>query len=420
MASLSHQDIINILIALSIILIGSRLLAELFKKFNLPTVLGEIIFGILIGPTIFGYYFPETFETIFPFISENSEYAQVQIGMGTITELAIIMLLFVAGLEVQLPVVIRQGKVALTTTLFGMLVPIAVGFLGVLLLPEYLEVNGDTDIVVYGFFIGVILSITALPVIARILMDLKMFKTEIGMVIIASAMLIDLLGWLVFSVLLTMMDASHDRNVLMTIISVVIFMVVLLTIGTKLFDKALPWIQSKFSWPGGVLSISLGLAFLGAAFTESIGIHSILGSFIVGVMIGDSSNLRENTREIIMQFVMNIFAPLFFVSIGLYINFIESFDFELVLTLLFLAYLSKISGATLGARLGGMPKKESFTIGMAMNTHGALEIILGSLALNMGFITQEFFVAIVVMVVVSILTAAPLIRLFPIEQEKLK
>lgn len=412
MAKLTHYDVVYILLALSIILIGSRLIAELFKKYHLPTVLGEIVFGILIGPTVFGYFFPEAFQSVFPFISESAEYAQIQIGMGTITELAIIMLLFVAGLEVQMPVVIKQGKVALTTTLLSMLLPIGVGFLGVWLMPDFLQVNGETDKIVYGFFIGVILSITALPVIARILMDLKMFKTDMGMAIVASAMLIDLLGWLVFSVLLTMMDPTHEGNIIMTVVSVVIFMVVMLTVGTRLFDKALPWIQSKFAWPGGVLSISLGLAFLGAAFTEAIGIHSILGSFIVGVMIGDSSNLRENTREIIHQFVMNIFAPLFFVSIGLYINFIESFNIILILSLLFLAYISKIAGATLGARLGGMNKKESLTVGMAMNTHGVLEIILGTLALNMGFITKEFFVAIVVMVVVSILTAAPLIKLF--------
>ena len=413
MVKLGHHDMIVFLIAFGLILILARLFAELFKKFNLPSVIGEIVAGILLGPSVLGFLSPDTFEYLFPFIAnpELSSTIPVQYAMDALINISVIMLLFVAGMEVQLPLVIEQGKVALSTTFFSMLIPIVVGYIGVQFVPDlFVAAGGDVGLV--GFFIGVVLSITALPVIARILIDMKLFKTRIGMTIIASAMLIDLLGWLIFSVLLSVIDGGGDSglNLTYTLVSIILFGVFMLTIGSRLIDKSLPWVQTKFSWPGGVLALAFGLCFLGAAFTESIGIHSILGAFIVGIAFGDSANLRDRTREIIHQFITNVFAPIFFVSIGLYVNFVDNFNIYLILILLALAYSSKILGARIGAGLGGLPKKDAWTVGVSMNTHGVLEIILGSLALSVGLINEEVFVAIVVLVVISIITSAPMIK----------
>lgn len=412
MVKLGHHDMIVFLLALGAIMIIARLFAELFKKFKLPSVLGEIVAGVVLGPSVLGYFWPESFDYLFPFIA-NPELAStvpVQYAMDAMINISVIMLLFVAGMEVQLPLVIEQGKVALSTTFFSMLIPIGIGYLGVQLLPDlFMATNGEVGLV--GFFIGVVLSITALPVIARILMDMNLFKTRIGMTIIASAMLIDLLGWLIFSVLLSVIeDGASGTSLTHTLVSIVIFGGFMLTIGSRLIDKSLPWVQSKFSWPGGVLALSFGLCFLGAAFTESIGIHSILGAFIVGIAFGDSANMRDRTREIIHQFVTNVFAPIFFVSIGLYVNFVDNFNFPLIVFLLVLAYSSKIIGARIGARVGGLSKKDSWAVGVSMNTHGVLEIILGSLAMAAGLINQEVFVAIVVLVVISIITSAPMLK----------
>ncbi len=412
MVKLGHHDIIVFLIALGSILIIARLFAELFKQFRLPTVLGEIIAGVLLGPSVLGFFWPESFEYLFPFIAhpEYTSTIPVQYAMDAMINISVIMLLFVAGMEVQLPLVIEQGKVALSTTFFSMLIPILIGYLGVQFFPELFVVS-NRDIPIVGFFIGVVLSITALPVIARILMDMKLFKTRIGMTIIASAMLIDLLGWLIFSVILSMIEQGGEQTSLTyTMTAILVFGVFMLTIGSRLIDKSLPWVQTKFSWPGGVLALSFGLCFLGAAFTESIGIHSILGAFIVGIAFGEAANLRDRTREIIHQFVTNVFAPIFFVSIGLYVNFVDNFNLPLIAVLLVLAYLSKIIGAHVGARIGGLNKRDAWAVGVSMNTHGVLEIILGSLALAAGLINQEVFVAIVVLVVVSIITSAPMLK----------
>ena len=186
----------------------------------------------------------------------------------------------------------------------------------------------------------------------------------------------------------------------------------MLTIGKKIIDKTLPWMQTKLSWPGGVLSISLGICLLSAAFTEAINIHAILGAFIAGIAFGDSVHLREQAREIIHQFVTNFFAPLFFVSIGLKINFIENFDPVIVSIVLVLAFVGKVLGATIGARLGGMSKNHSLAVGFGMNARGAMEIILGTLALNAGLISKPIFVALVIMALVTSLTSGPLMKKF--------
>lgn len=161
----------------------------------------------------------------------------------------------------------------------------------------------------------------------------------------------------------------------------------------------------------GVLSFALTLALLGAAFTEWIGIHAIFGSFIVGVAIGDSSHLHERTRETIGHFVSFIFAPVFFASIGLKLNFLIHFDFPLVVTVLTIACVCKLAGGTMGARWGGMPLREAWAVGFAMNSRGAMEIILGLLALEAGVIEQQLFVALVTMAIVTSMISGPAIRL---------
>jgi Kef-type K+ transport system membrane component KefB len=185
----------------------------------------------------------------------------------------------------------------------------------------------------------------------------------------------------------------------------------MLTVGRILINKAIPWAQKNFSWPGGFLSISLGLAFLGAAFTEYIGIHAIFGAFIVGIAFGDSVHLTEKTREIVQQFVTNIFAPLFFVSIGFKVNFVNNFNLEITALVLGLAIACKLIGASLGALWGGLKLNEALAVGFGMNARGAMEIILALLALQAKLISEQLFVAIVIMAVITSIMAGPALAL---------
>lgn len=405
MNNLDHIEIVTLLVQLSIMILAARIFGELARRFKQPMVLGEIIAGVILGPSILGALNPDLHQLIFPLTGDNNIVLEGIIGVS------VVLLLFIAGMEVELDLVWQQGKKALYTSMFALFVPLLTGFVAAYFAPMLFHMQDDDSKLVFALFIGTTMAITALPVIARVLLDLNIFKSKMGMVIIASAMIIDILGWIIFTIILSMMgEDSGSLTVGQTVMFTLLFTVSMLTVGKSLINRMLPWINKKFAWPGGLLSIAMVLCFLAAAFTEYIGIHAIFGAFIVGVALGDSEHMSERAKEIVHQFINNIFGPLFFVSIGLYVNFVTNFNLMIVLVLIVLAISSKLTGSYFGARLGGLKKYQSLAIGFGMNTHGTLEVILGAVALNSGLITEEVFVAIVILVIVSIIISAPLMK----------
>ncbi len=406
MQQLNHHQLIIFFLQLSLMLICGRFFGEIAKKLKQPQVVGEIIAGILLGPTILGMVFPEFFGNLFPKQGNNP------IALHAITSMSVILLLFIAGLEVELPLIFGQGKRAVITSMMGIIVPFACGFGVCYAFPSLFNVSWEKQLI-FALFLGTALSISALPVIARTLMDMGLFKSSLGMLVIASAMIDDFLGWMIFSVLLGMMqEGIHGEKIAFTMFSVIAFALIMITIGKRILDNILPWINQHLSFPGGILSFTITLCFLGAAFTEYAGIHAIFGSFIVGIAVGDSIHMSKKTKEIIHDFVTNIFAPLFFVSIGLKVNFIADFNIILVILILVLAFFGKIVGCGLGAYWGGFKKDEALAVGSAMNARGAMEIILATLALQAGLIDGKIFVALVVMAVVTSISAGYMMRFF--------
>jgi Kef-type K+ transport system membrane component KefB/mannitol/fructose-specific phosphotransferase system IIA component (Ntr-type) len=402
---MTHSEVVIFLVAISIMLFFARFLGEVFNKFKQPAIIGEIIAGILLGPTILGNLLPDVQTTLFP------QTGNVSLVLGGITQLAVIMLLIVSGLEVNLALIAKQGKTALYTSSLGMFIPFALGFIPFFF---YSDVFGAApgDKLVFALFMGTAMSISALPVIARTLMDMNLLKSEIGVIIIASAIVNDLFGWIFFSIIIGMITSGGGSNFLTQIGAILLFLAFLFLVAKPLTDRIIPKIQNKLSFPGGILSFIFISGLIAAAITEAAGIHAIFGAFMAGVIIGDSSHLKETTREIIHQFVTNIFAPLFFISIGLKVDFFAHFNLPLVIIVLILAIIGKVIGCGIGARLGGMSFSESMAIGFGMNSRGAMEIILGILALQAGVINEEVFVALVVMALVTSLISAPMMGHF--------
>ena len=410
MVKLSQHDLVIMLLAISIMLIFSRIASELGKRIGLPSVMGELIVGVLLGPTLFGTIAPGAYQTVFPF----TENPHVSLALDTIFSLSVILLLFVAGLELRFSLFLRHGRTVIYTGFGSMILPFASGFAIAWFFPEWFSVTvSGSKYPLFALFMGTAMAISALPVIARILLDMKLLKTDIGAVIIASAVFNDVVGWIFFSFILSLVGQTNGSgNVINSLVSIAAFAAFMLVVGRYVLNRILPWIQTKLSWPGGVLAFSLSLCLLCAAFTEFIHIHAILGAFIAGLTIGDSVYLREQAREIMHQFVTSFFAPLFFVSIGLKVNFIQHFDPLVVGLVLVIAFVGKVVGAGLGARLGGMSTRRSLAVGFGLNARGAMEMILGTLAYDAGLINQTVFVAIIFMAMVTSMTSAPLMRLF--------
>jgi Kef-type K+ transport system membrane component KefB len=443
-AMLTPPQITVFLVELAVMLGLARVLGEMCRRFRLPQVIGEIAAGVVLGQTILGQFMPETFAWLYP------AKGGVAIGLEGMVTLSATLLLFVVGLEVDLSTVWRQGKAALFVTVVGIILPFSAGFGLAYALPEFLDVGvrGQQAPLPFAIFMGIAMSITALPVIAKVLIDLNMAKSDLGMLVISSAMLNDLVGWLGFAVVLALLPASamvgveaaqamHEGagaigqvldpgvavigeaggqghgggdgglGVWWTVGLTVAFVVGMLTVGRWLCHKAVVRVQAHWAWPGGVLSFVFFVALLCAAATERIGVHSILGAFIAGVAIGDSHHLRERTRDVIHQFVMNIFAPLFFASIGLRLNFVDDFNPAIVVTVFCVAATGKLIGSYAGAKLAGLSQRESWATGFGMTAQGAVGIILGQLALEAQLIGTELMIAIVVMALTTSLMAGP-------------
>lgn len=400
---ISHNEIISLLMQLGIMLLAARLFAEVARRVKQPAVVGEILAGILLGPTLLGTISPEYFEKIF-------HLGQSSLVLDGFVQVAVVMLMFIAGLEVDLHIVWQQGRQALVTSFFGLVIPFAFGFALPYFFEDYFKAGDPKNQLAQALFMGISMAITALPVIVRILMDLGMFKSKMGMLVISSAMISDLVGWLVLSVVLTMLGGSGNWNWFNTLWLTLGFTLLVLTVGRWLINKGLPWVNKSMAWPGGLLSLSLALCFLAAAFTEYIGIHAIFGAFIFGVALGDSEHLPERAKEIVHQFINNIFAPLFFVSIGLKVNFVANFDLGLTGIIIVIAFAGKIIGSGFGARLGGFTWRESIATGFGMNARGAIEIVLGLVALEYGLITETIFVSLVIMALVTSMSSGPLMK----------
>jgi Kef-type K+ transport system membrane component KefB len=403
MEKLAHGEVINLLLQLAIMLLFARALAELAQKFKQPAVVGELLAGIILGPTVLGMVTPDFFEYMF------QSNPSANLALDGIIQVAVILLLFIAGLEVELHLVWSQGKSALKTSLLGLVVPFILGFVIPYFSPNFFGL-AEGDKLLFSLFMGTAMSITALPVVVRILMDMNLFKTKMGMLIVAGAMVNDIIGWLIFSVILSFMGKSGNLSLINTIGITLLFTGFMLTMGKGLINRVLPWINKKLSWPGGLLSLSMAFCFLAAAFTEWLGIHAIFGAFLLGVALGDSDHLSEKAKEIIHQFINNIFAPLFFVSIGLKINFFTNFDLGLVLVIMVISFAGKIIGSGFGAYRSGYKINEALAVGFGMNARGAMEIILGLIALENGLIDEKLFVALVVMAIVTSMTSGPLMK----------
>lgn len=402
-SKLSSAEVLNFLIIVSIILITARVLGEICRRYNQSVVIGEILAGIILGPSLLGSIFPKLFNEIFT--SQPRSYA----AFDGLANIGIILLMFIAGFEVDLKQIKKQGKQAAYTSIMGLVFPFVIGFATVYFFYNNLFSSPIKNHTIPAMFFGTVLSITALSVIAKILMDMEMLRSKLGNLILTAAMINDFLGWILFSIIIQLMKPGRQEGSFASVGLILLYTFVLLTVGRWIVDKIL-MVANKFFSIGVMITLAVCLCLISAVLTEYLGVRGIFGAFLMGVAIGDSKYFPERLQSILHQFVINIIAPLFFASIGLQVNFVSNFNFEIVSIILLIACFTKITGSVIGSRMSGLNKNESYIIAFGMNSRGSQAIILGALALQAKIIDEPVFVGLIVMTVVTILMAGPLMR----------
>lgn len=408
-SKLTSAEVLNFLIILTIILVAARVLGEVCRRFKQPVVVGEVLAGIILGPSLIGELFPGFFQSVF--VSQPRAYG----AFDGIANVGIILLMFIAGMEVDLKQIRKYGKQAAYISITGLVFPFAIGFITVWFFYESLFSTPTTNRLVPSLFVGTALSITALSVIAKVLMDIDIIKTKVGNLVMTAAMIDDFLGWVLFSIIMTMLNKETGSSAFKSVGLVLLFVVFMMTAGRWLIDKLMMLVNKFSNQPGITITLSVMLCFLAAVTTEWLGVRGIFGAFLMGVAIGDSKNFRQTSHAATHQFVINVIAPLFFASIGLRINFVTNFNGPIVLIILVIASLAKIAGAIIGSRLSGMRPNESYAVAFGMNARGAQELVLGLLALQAKIIDEKIFVGLVVMTITSIIIAGPLMKYFLIK-----
>ena len=402
-----HHDVLFFLLGLAVLLGVARILGEICRRWGLPAVAGEILAGVLLGRTLLGRVAPPAFDWLFP-------DGPARTMLTAYTTVAVMLLLVVAGLEVDLTVVRKSGRVVAITSALGVIVPFVLGGTAGLLLPAS-DLPDPSRRMLHAAFLGIALSISALPVIAKTLLDLGLMKTDLGLVILSAAVFNDLAGWMGFSILSQHFSrsAGDGAGIGLSLLLTAAFVLGTLTVVRPVVDRLLAWLQgSDAAASGRVLSMIMVLALLGAAATQALGMHPVFGGFVMGVAIGDSSRLREHTRQILTAFVSYVFTPVFFATMALRYDFAASFDPRLVALVLVIACVAKVVGCSVGARIAGVGWREATAIGFGLNSRGAMEILLAALALEAGIISEKLFVALVVMALVTSLISGPaLVRL---------
>ncbi|RKR80407.1 Kef-type K+ transport system membrane component KefB [Mucilaginibacter gracilis] len=410
-SKLSSSEIIHFLLILIAILIPARILGEVCRRYKLPAIIGEIFAGIIVGPTLLGAFFPGLFKNLF--LAAPQAYG----AFDGIANIGIILLMFIAGFEVDLKQIRQNGKQALAISLTGIIFPFAIGSISVWFLYHSHFANSASNQLTTSLFFGTALSITALSVIAKILLDLDLLKTKIGNIVLTAAMVDDFLGWILFSIIIKMMNAGKEDASFWSVIVVVLFAAFMLTGGRWIIHRLLE-LAGKSEKIGQVFTVAVCLCFIGAVITEYLGVRGIFGAFLVGIAIGDSEYFTAKHKDILHQFTINVLAPLFFASVGLRLDFIANFNLEVVLIILVIACLAKLIGAGIGGVASGMSKNESIAVAFGMNARGSQEIVLGLIALQAKIITEPVFEGLVVMTVVTMVISGPIMKYYFLKEQK--
>ncbi len=388
---LSEEHIFIFLVQISLLWIFARGFGELFRKWKQPTITAEILAGIILGKTILGRLAPGLYNWIFPadVIQQNM--------LETVAWFGILFFLLKTGLEMDFSSAWRQRGQALTISIADVILPMTIAFVPTLLIATN-YINDPSHKYLFSLFIATIMTISALPVTARVLQDLNLYKTDVGFLIMGALSLNDIIGWAVFTLVLGVVTQASFNivNVGVILLATVMFSVFCLTGGKRFTNSAISRMHKiNLPEPGSSLTFICILGSICGAITVKIGIHALFGFFIAGIMAGEAKALSEKTRNVISQMVNALFVPLFFANIGIKIDFLKNLDWFLIIFITTIGIAGRYLGAWLGVTMTKHPRVNRSIISIAHTPGGEMQIVVGILALEYGLINESVFVAIV-------------------------
>jgi Kef-type K+ transport system membrane component KefB len=394
----------HLLIALAVVIFASQLLGAAFRYLKSPPVIGEIVAGILLGPSLLGLLSPDTEAALFP--------ASIGPGLSVLSQIGVVLYMFLVGLEVDIKMLRTRGHAAVAISHASIVVPFLLGALLSLFL--YSSVSSrSVPFAHFALFCGTAMSVTAFPVLARILSDRREQSTKLGVLALTCAAVDDVTAWCLLALVVSVVG-GHMTSTLWTVGLTLLYLAVMWLVARPLIAR----IVHEHDVRGGIVDKTVLTAvvlsvLVSALTTELIGIHALFGAFAAGVMIPADSRLAAHISDALSDFVVVLFLPAFFAYTGLRTQIgLLSTGSEWLLTaaIIATACIGKFGGTFVAARFTGMSTRDSAALGALMNTRGLMELVVLNIGLDLKVVSPTLFAMMVIMAVLTTFATTPLLH----------
>lgn len=401
----------HVLLALVVIILAARGLGSIFQRFNQPAVIGEMIAGILLGPSLLGHALPSVSAYLLP--------NQVAPYLSVIANIGVILYMFLVGVELNTTLLRDRTHASVATSHASIIVPFLLGSgLALWLYPIFS--TSDVRFVVFALFMGVSMSVTAFPVLARIITDRQMQDSPLGTIALACAAVDDVTAWCLFALVVSVARA-HAGHVLVTLgLTAGFIFAVFAFIRPGAVWFARRHALRRQTGQGSIVIACVAL-LVAALTTQVIGIHALFGAFLIGAVIPHDSPLAADIKQKFEDLVVVLFLPTFFAFTGLrtQIGLVHGVrDWLICLLIIVVASVGKFGGGTIAARLTGLDWRQAASLGILMNTRGLMELIVLNVGLDLGVLSPTLFAMLVIMAIVTTLATTPVLHALTREPER--
>jgi Kef-type K+ transport system membrane component KefB len=393
---------LSVLMALTVIMVTARLVGALFKRLHQPAVIGEVVGGILLGPSLLGRISPDAAAVLLP--AEAAPFLEV------IAQLGVILYMFLVGLELDLRVLQSRAVVTAAISICSIVVPFGLGLALAVPLFEPLAPPG-VGFTSFALFLGVSMAITAFPVMARILGDQGLQRTPMGVVALTCAAINDAIAWCLLAFVVGVTQSTTSAAV-QSLALTALYIGLMLTAGRRLMAALVSRFDRSPRIGERSLALVLVAVLLSAVATEFIGIHAIFGAFLLGAIIPHESIIAKHVTERLEDIVRVMFLPAFFAFTGLRteIGLVQGVDDWLwCAAIIGVATAGKFGGTLLASKLVGLDWRDSAALGILMNTRGLVELIVLNIGLDLGVISPRLFTMLVIMALVTTIMTSPIL-----------
>ena len=397
-----------LLVQISLLIAVGRGLGELMQRIGQPSVIGELLSGLLLGPSLFGWVWPEAQHAIFP------PSPQQKALLDGLAQFGILLLLLLTGMETDLKLVRKVGKAAIAISVTGIVVPFICGFALGQVLPQRLLPHPEARLVA-SLFLGTALSISSVKIVAVVVREMNFMRRNVGQIIVATAIIDDTIGWIIIAMIFSLASQGtlDVYSVSKSLLGTLVFLGLSFTIGRRLVFRLIRWANDHLVSSAAVITVILLVMSVMAMITHLIGVHTVLGAFIAGVLVGESPILTKQIDERLRGLISSLFMPVFFGLAGLTADLTMLKDPNLLMltaALVLIASIGKFGGAYAGGALGGLTRRESYALASGMNARGSTEVIIATIGLSMGVLSQNLFSMIVTMAILTTMAMPPMLR----------